>query len=219
MRKTLLIAASVVALASAGAASATITIYTDEASYLAAISDAGVDSYDDLALTSLGTSLNRTAGSHSYTVSASNQLYGAGSGSDHWLSTNTATDPILFSNFSAGVVGFGGLFFTSDISGFYMPGTVTLTVEDAGQELAYSIPGSTTSSFVGFVSSTGILNVTLAATQPQSGFAWPTANNLTLGAAAAAPVVPEPATWAMMIGGFALVGAAMRGRVARAALV
>ena len=216
MRKTFLIAASAAAFVAAGAANAAITIYTDEASYLAAISDAGVDDYDDLAIALLGASINRTAGSHSYTASAANGLYGAGSGADHWLSTNTATDPLLFSNFSANVVGFGGYFFTSNIAGTYTPGGVTLTVEDAGQELAYSIPGSTTSSFVGFVSSTGIVNVTLASIP--GDIVWPTANNLTLGAAASTPVVPEPATWAMMIGGFALAGAAMRGRVTRTAI-
>jgi len=37
-----------------------------------------------------------------------------------------------------------------------------------------------------------------------------TGSNLTI--AAAAPAVPEPATWAMMIGGFGLAGAAMRRR-------
>jgi hypothetical protein len=38
------------------------------------------------------------------------------------------------------------------------------------------------------------------------------------GALAATSAVPEPATWAMMIGGFAMVGAGMRMRRRKAAL-
>jgi hypothetical protein len=43
-------------------------------------------------------------------------------------------------------------------------------------------------------------------------------DNLTIGTAGVAPV-PEPASWALMIGGFGLIGSTMRRRSVRAALV
>ncbi len=63
-----------------------------------------------------------------------------------------------------------------------------------------------------------VANITLTPTSIQfnaQGLSFPNDYFITLNLITkAAPVVPEPATWAMMIGGFALAGAAMRRRKA-----
>ncbi len=63
-------------LATASAANATITIYTSQASYLAAISSTGVDTFDDMPGAFVASPLSRTAGSYGYSASAPNGACG-----------------------------------------------------------------------------------------------------------------------------------------------
>jgi len=60
--------------------------------------------------------------------------------------------------------------------------------------------------FFGVTSDSGISSVRLLGAKNTDGFGY---DDLTVGSPAA---VPEPATWAMFIGGFGLIGAAMRRR-------
>jgi hypothetical protein len=199
---------AVVLVLGAGAAHADITTYTSQAAFLAAVSNPGVDFYDDLAVERYGPLLDRNAGGYTYTASTTpaSFLFGAGSDADKWLTTDKLTDPITFSNFSSGVNALGGNFFGSDAFGNYSPdATVVLTASD-GSAVSYRLAGATTESFLGFVSTAPLLSVTL---RNDGGSAWPTANNLTL----AAPV-PEPGAWAMLVAGIALLGTAGRGRQA-----
>lgn len=208
----LALAAAVVIAGTSGTAYAGPTIYTTQAAYLAAVGATGVDTFENLSITGATASpITRPAGAFGYTASVSTtSFFGAGSSADHWLSTNTATDTITFGSFTGGVVGFGGLFFGSDIGGLYSLGSITITATDATGTSTFTINNATTSSFVGFVSSGPLLSATVAAVQPTSGFLWPSVNNLTLAGAAATSGVPEPATWAMLIIGFGGVGFAMR---------
>lgn len=214
IRTLLLGSGAALTLAVCGTANAAITIYTDQASFLAAISAPATDTFNNLSITSSTPSpLNRTAGSYGYRATVSTtSFFGAGTNADHWLSTNTATDTITLTNFTGGVYGVGGNFFGSDINGSFAAGSVTLTATDASGTQTHTIVGASTGSFLGFVSDTGVTNVTLAAVQPNSNFLWPTANNVILGGQLAP--VPEPATWAMMIAGFGLIGASMRRKIA-----
>jgi hypothetical protein len=100
------------------------------------------------------------------------------------------------------VSAFGGNFFASDIAGQFVPnGTLVLTAVDGGS-LTYDVYGATTSSFVGFVSTSPLSSVTLGV---DGGSYWPTANNVVL-------AVPEPATYGMVLAGVTVLGAAARRR-------
>ena len=219
MRK-LAIAAAVLAATVSAPSNAAITVYTTLASFLAAVGTSGTDTYTGFSITGTTASpIVRTAGPYGYTASASTStFYGAGTTGNPWLSTNIATDTVTFNAFTGGTVaGLGGNFFGSDINGaFVSGGNITLTATDAGGTTTYLLTNATTSSFVGFVSTTGILSATVTAVQPASPL-WPTIDNLVLaGPSTATPGVPEPATWAMMIVGFGLVGGAMRRRAVSA---
>ncbi|WP_293971946.1 PEPxxWA-CTERM sorting domain-containing protein [Sphingomonas sp.] len=76
--------------------------------------------------------------------------------------------------------------------------------------LGSAIAGSGSVDFLGFTTLDGIKSLTVAH-GPESdvlGF-----DNFQIGTLASAAPVPEPATWAMFIGGFGLVGGAMRRRM------
>lgn len=198
-------------LAATGASQAAITVYTDQTSFLAAVINPGVDGFNGFSIIgSTPSPITRTAGDYGYTADTgpAGSFFGAGSPANPWLSTNTATDTVSFFNFTGGVAALGGNFFGSEISGLFAPGSVTLTATDADGTVTQTIVNATTSSFVGFVSSTGTLaSATLASVQPTTGFLWPTADNLTL----AAPI-PEPETYALMLAGLGLMGFMARRR-------
>lgn len=224
--KTALLSFALMAGVSA-AAQATTTMYTDEAAYLAAISGAATDSFDDLGIQYYGTSLTRTVGDYSYQLSAPQGLYGAGENGDGWISTNSDADSITISNLTGGVSAIGGYFFGSNVNGAYADiYQVALSfLNGNGEETfeQYVHPNETT--FLGFVSTTGMQSLTISVPgfptdgltpeQIQAYFQWPTANNIILGQSpqdAPPPAVPEPASWALMLAGFGLVGGALRGR-------
>ncbi len=182
---------------------AQIAVYTDRDAFLGAVAAPGVDSFDDLAVESLGTSLDRTAGAYTYTVSAGEGLFGAGGAGDGWLSTDAQFDSIVFSNFSSTVHGLGGEFFGSDVDGQFLAGTtITFNAFD-GSATTYLLPDSQIGSFVGFVSTSPLDSVVVGAAN--DGY-WPTANNLVLAA------IPEPGTYGMMLAGLGLLGWCTRRR-------
>lgn len=189
-----LIAAMV--LCGAASAQAQITVYTDRDAYLAAVGAYGVDDFDDLSIALYDSPLSRSAGSFGYTVSAPEGLYPGGEFGDIWLSTNNRADTVVFSNFAPGITGFGGNFFASDVFGGYVPdGSMLFTALD-GTTLNYTLDNATTTSFLGFVSNSPLVSVSLTS----NGDYWPSANNLTL-----AMPVPEPGSYAMLALGLGLV--------------
>ncbi len=196
------LSAAALLLCAAAAAQADITVYTSQADFLAAVQAPGVDTYDDLSIINYGDSLNRHAGSYTYDVYSDTGLYGAGGGGfDFWLSNNQRNNPIVFSNFSGGVSAFGGNFFGSNVNGEYLVGNLKLTAID-GSVLTYTLSGSTTTDFLGFVSTTPLSAVVLGT---DGGAYWPTANNVVL-------AVPEPATYGMLLAGLGFVGLMSRRR-------
>jgi hypothetical protein len=209
-------------VASTVPAQAAITIYTTQASYLAAISAPGVDTFNDLNPTTTAAGpLARTAGAYSYTTSVgptSTLFFPAGTlAGDVWLSSNNRTDTITFNAFSSGVVGLGGFFFGSDATGlFTTPSSITIAATDGSGTVSQTLVNPTVTSFVGFVSTGALTKVDVYIPVQGVGLAgvWPTINNLTLGKApgVVVPSVPESSTWLMMIAGFGLIGGAMRRR-------
>ncbi|MEP7100203.1 MAG: PEP-CTERM sorting domain-containing protein [Burkholderiales bacterium] len=193
-------------LTTSGVALADPTAYTTQASFLAAISAAGVDSFDDLDYTTtLATPLSRTAGAYSYTASADPQglFYPTSAdGIDVWLSPYNNTDTVTFSNFSADVRGVGGFFFGTNSSGVLTAvSSLTITATDADGSTTEFLLDPSTTSFLGFVSTSALTSLTVTSGQELT---YATINDLTLGAAVAA--VPEPETYALMLAGLGLVG-------------
>jgi PEP-CTERM motif len=193
-------------LATAGVAQATIVVYTTQASFNAATSAQGVDTFTGLSITgSTPSPITRTAGAYTYTGAVTTtSFFGAGTTANPWLSTNTATDTMTFNTFLGGVQAVGGNFFGSDITGAFLAGDITITATDASGTVTQTIVGATTTSFLGFVSNGAMSSLTVTSVQPASGFLWPTLDNLTLAKAVVA--VPEPETYAMMLAGLGLVG-------------
>jgi hypothetical protein len=200
--------AMTVLLGSTAMARADITIFTDPAAFKGAVANSGTDSFNDLVPLQPYASLSRTAGAYSYTAtSTALQLYGAGNEADPSLSTSYANASITFSNFSGGVSALGGFFFGTDILGHVMPHTSVTLVGRDGSTVSYTLADTTASSFIGFVSTSALVSVTLQ--NNGSNDYWPTANDLTL--AMAAPV-PEPGTPAMVLIGLGLLGLVARRR-------
>lgn len=201
--------ASAVLLLAASAANAAITTYTSQSSYLAAVGNTGVDTFDDLDITGYDGPLTRTAGDYGYTVSAapnSPEIWGASDdGADIWLTGGNRLDLVTFAPTTA-VAGLGGFFFGSDLFGFSTPASfLTLSATDStGATLTYTLDAPQLNSFVGFVS-TGKLVSFSVSTGNQPGV-WATVNDLHLSVAA----VPEPETYAMMMAGLGLLGVAAR---------
>lgn len=203
-------AALVALCAGSGAAQATLTVYISHADFMAALSSSGLDSFDDLDPTqSLGTPLNRTAGSYGYSASVgpSGGFWPAGTlGGDAWLSASQPTDSISFSAFSGGVNAVGGNFFGNDLYGDVTPTqTIRVSASDADGNKTISVLNPGKNAFLGFVSNGAISSLQVWVGVQGSGETdvWPAINNLTLGSVAA---VPEPQTYALMLGGLGLLG-------------
>ena len=154
--------------------------------------------------------LKRTIGPFGYTARTNESpLYGVGASGDPWLSADRASATITFEDFTGGVVGLGGNFFTTAREGSFDWGTVTLTARDADGSVSRTIVNPSTSGFLGFMSTSGLESVSLTVAPSVGKYLWPTADNLIL-AGQISSAVPEPATWAMMIIGFGAVGSMVR---------
>lgn len=204
-------------LAAPAAAQAQITAYTSLSSFLAATTNQGTDTFQNLSITgTTPTPMNRTAGAYSYTVAAPNDFFGAGTAANHWLSTNTATDVITFSNIGSNVRGIGANFFGSDIFGNFLSGsTIIVSLTTTNGFFQQGVQNATLNSFLGFTTTGDILSMTVSAFQPVGNFTWPTVDNFVLAQAAPTNVVPEPSTYLLMATGMAgLVGVVRRRRAA-----
>jgi hypothetical protein len=193
------------------AAQAEITIFTDRAAFLAALSSSGTDTFDDLTVSQTSTPLLRIAGAYSYRASVGpvSNFWPAGTtGGDVWLAPTVSNDIITFDNFG-GLRAFGGNFFGSDAAGAFSPNrSLTLTATGGATTRTVNLYDTTISTFLGFISTDALSTVTLHTDAIPGGTAyWSTANNVTIGMP-----VPEPETYGMLLLGLGLVGFMARRR-------
>lgn len=210
MRKSIAIAA-VLAFSAAGAASAD-TVFTNRAAFDAA------------------TSGQSTAGFNGVAAAGSFVAYGAGPYVEGGMTFTSNSDMFVIDPGFYGSSYAGGGFLTSD---YVQPNVVTVSFAasnafgfDFGPlfdgltqfTLAFSngtnvftqlavggIVGTNTLDFYGIVTDTAFTSVSI--TMNDAPY-YNALDNVTIGVGA----VPEPATWALMIGGFGLAGSALRRR-------
>jgi hypothetical protein len=210
--RTLLL--TVAALALPAAAHAQITAHTTLASFLAATSAPGTDTFNSLVdgSTVVGP-LTRSAGAYSYraTSSGDGQFYVAGTATDSWLSTWQSTSNITLSNFTSTVRGVGAYFFgNNDAGDYYANQTIRVTATTASGTLQQLLTNTTQATFLGFVSTQAFTSILVEVLQPPSGgTAYVTVNDLVLARQA---IVPEPTTFALLATGLLLLLFIARGR-------
>jgi len=191
---------------------ADIIVFTDESLFLSALSGSAVDNFDDLMPDELGSPLTRMAGPYRYQVSTGpgdGGFFPVLNGSDAYLAPTLAADVVTFSGFGPGVFGFGGSFFATDAYGGYLPDrSIDLTAIGGADSATYTLTGSSPSSFVGFLSSSRLAEISMRTTNEQGNVYWATANNVVV-------AVPEPSTYAMFGAGIAVLAARRRRRASR----
>ncbi|MES2759804.1 MAG: PEP-CTERM sorting domain-containing protein [Pseudomonadota bacterium] len=200
-----------VLLCAAAAAQADITVYTDRAAFLAALSSSGTDTFDDLIVSQTSTPLLRSAGAFGYRASAGpvSNFWPAGTtGGDVWLAPTVSNDTITFDSFG-GLQAFGGNFFGSDAAGAFSPNrTVVLTATDGAATRTVNLYDTTVATFLGFISTDPLASVSLRTDGVPGGTAyWSTANDVMIGMP-----VPEAQTYAMLLLGLGLIGFVARSR-------
>jgi hypothetical protein len=194
----LAVAALVTATASAHAA---FTVFTSEASFLAAVTAPGVDTFAGFPTATLtGSPITRSAGPYPYSASSTTSFFGVGSPANPALSTNTDSDVITFFDLGA-VNAIGGFFFGSDVEGTFVNATMVLTATDSLGAVSTQTIDTSPTSFVGFVSDGTIASLVVGTEMPGE-FIFPTVDNLTIALAAVTPI-PEPETWSLLVAGLA----------------
>ena len=226
------------ALCAAGTVHATIAFTTSASAFASAAgagaSQTGNDTFSDLTINGyLNSSLSRTTGSsgssgaanippnyagpaatgvaYQYPRAAMAALPGApgsalfvapvaGLGA---VATSQYNDALLLT-FQSPVKAAGGNFFGTNELGEVATLAFTVTAKDSvGGTFSTSFSGASASSFLGFLSDLPLVSVMFTVTTPNVAL-FATADNLVLSA------IPEPGTYALMLGGLGLLGAVAR---------
>ncbi len=189
-------------------ASAATTVYTSQASFLAALDPGSYDeTFDEFIQgNTLASPLNFSLGGFGYSaaVADGSPFYTEGVPGDTYLSTNTDARAIVFTLATGNLNAIGGDFFLTDTLGAFSQGMVSLILNDS---TTATLTNPTSTSFLGFISSVPIGSLTF--TSPAApGYA--TVNNLVVGQA-----VPEPTTCLLLAGGALPLASSLRRRSCR----
>lgn len=202
-------------------AHAQITVHHTLESWLAAVSGAGLDTFDDLDPEEgfYPSPLDRSAGVYSYSVSSPSGLFPAGipgvpGERDTWLASFFENDDLLLSDFASGPLGVAGDFF---LSGFFgdlaSDGTFSLTVTSGADTWTDVFDVTKVASpFLGFTAAAGITSISLRSEDTLlNELTYATINNIRIGALRTA-TVPEPASLALILSGLVALGVVARRR-------
>jgi hypothetical protein len=197
-------------LGAVGASQAAITVYTSQAAFNAAVALTGTDTFNSLAVGTLASPATRSAGSFGYTATAT-QVDNVTpddffvTGTDRRLGTDYFDSSMLFGGFTGGVSGIGGNFFATDFNNALLTAaTITLVATDNSGSTTSSVINPTLTTFYGFVSTGSMVSLKVSVVQT-TGQRWANVDNLVLASA-----IPEPGTYALMLGGLALVAGVAR---------
>lgn len=183
------------------------TFYTDEASFVLAISPTFY--LEDFSSFTFGSPLDGTqltydapgANGYDWTAFSATGLYSNNSS----LSVSLGNTSITMGFTGLTVTALGGIFADTDVDGNSIAGTVMITTSDGGMQ---SI-ATTTDAFIGYTSTTPIVSVTFIATGAPATNNFIQVDHFYTGALA---VVPEPATVGLSLFGFGVIAFAARRR-------
>ncbi len=183
---SMLLASAAVAVMSMPA-HAGVTVYTDEAAFLAAAGPTTLEDFND---TTLATGLSFTS------------TVGAISGGLFNDQLDPAGQTTTFS-FAPGIKAFGGNFDLTPGG----PGIGIAFTLAPGGLVGSEVPNTYSGQFFGFISTTAFTSVELTGGTQTAGVETYNLDNLHFGGA-----VPEPSSWALVIAGAGLAGCALRMR-------
>jgi hypothetical protein len=191
----------------AGPAVGQVTVYTDQASFLAAIeAEFYLETFDTTETDTVDPPLNYSGSGFSYNVElvepADSVLFPfvdpAGDPNDVFMSTNSALDTIRFDFIGDNVTAVGGFFFAADIQGSIISENVIVGTDQTSPMTVQT--GGGTMTFLGFTSNTPFEFLTLIGDSTNL-VTFGSANDFIVGTR----IVPEPATLGLlMLGGSAM---------------
>ena len=230
--KRIYLAAAALAALSAAMPAAAQTSYTDKATFLAAAGSTQTETFGTSPVgqfTGPGSTFAATFDGFSIAGNDGGNFVGIATGSVASSGDDFAI-PVAFTgqnflawgniaggimsmtiNFNAATTAFGFDWFNTDFSDSYSINTPGGTIFNTPPFTLAS--NSATSGFFGLISATPFTSIVI--TNNETGGYMSTEgmdNFVTNGVGSVNPGVPEPATWAMMIGGFGAIGASMRRR-------
>jgi len=215
-------------LASAASAHADLSFFTSEAAFLSYLPHPVTDNYADLGASvgqDLGTPVTRSVGSFGYGLFAYNDfasdydtIYVTGTSSNPAISTTNNGSILIVDRMTGGATAFGAYIWGASGSDEFRSGsTINFEVLDAdGVDKLYSFTPTAADqgSFIGVISTSAlqIVNAWIVPTQANiDDLPYVIMDNVTLDVAAA---VPEPANYALLLGGLAVIAAVARRRKA-----
>ena len=226
MSKTLIRLATASALLLAfGAAKADLTFYTSQASFMSQLSNSATDSYSDLSATvghDMNTPLTRAVGGFGYGLFAYNMaaadadtIFVGGPSGNPAISTSYSASILIVDRMTGGANAFGAYFWGASSGDAIQNARINFEVLDAAgvdKTFTFTTTGNQ-SGFIGVTSNTAlkIVNAWIDLDGLSGSAPFVTMDNATLGVTAP---VPEPANYALMLGGLAALGAVVRRRKA-----
>ena len=210
-----------------GAAEADMTFFTSETAFLGYLPHPVTDTYTDLSANvgqGFDTPLTRSVGSFGYGLFAYNDfasdadtIHITGTSANPSVSTNNTGSILIVDRMTGGANAFGAYIWGANGSDEFRSITINFEVLDANgvdRVFSFTPAAADQGSFIGVIS-TSALRIVNAWGQPTSAnigdLPYMNMDNVTLGVAAA---VPEPAHYALLLGGLGALAAVVRRRKA-----
>ena len=169
------------------------TAYTNLASFLGALTNSYTENFGGITNTSNGVTAapeNFSGNGMSFSASpqpTSDELWIVVNGGTKWLSVRDSSNSLVFNRTSGNITAVGGNFFTTDLPGNFIQGSIDILFSDS---TSTNWAPSSASDFLGFVFDTPVTSMTLS---PVASEQWVTAGTITVGQ------VPEPSTMALLL--------------------